>query len=56
MSERVTLLACAGVDASLTWKVSFVPLGPPIGVPEMTPLLGVSDRPAGSGPWVSVQV
>ena len=48
-------LAVADV-ASVTWTVKALAPALPLGVPEMTPVAGASERPAGSAPWVMDQV
>ena len=55
-SVRLTVLVCCGVPESCTWKPSGVLLTETVGVPEMTPAVGLSDKPAGSVPLVKLQV
>lgn len=54
-SERVTDLACAGLDESTTLKVKLEVLLA-VGVPEMTPVAGARLSPEGRAPLVMDQV
>jgi hypothetical protein len=52
---RLTLRVCTGLPASVTVKVSGVLAAAVVGVPEITPLVALSARPAGSAPVVRAQ-
>ena len=53
---RLTDFACAGFSASVTVKVSGVALADAVGVPLITPVVALSDSPAGNVPEVSFQL
>ena len=53
---RLTVLFCAGVPESVTWKVSAVALTAALGVPVIAPVEPFSVRPPGRVPLVSDQL
>src|SRR5262249_49598648 len=56
VSGRLTVAVWAGEPESVTLKLSGVALAVAVGVPEMTPLVVLNDRPAGSVPDVNCQL